>query len=168
MFREMRRKRQLLEEKEVEKILEDHTAGVLAVSGDDGYPYAVPVSYVYAAGKLYFHSALQGHKLDGIARNPKVSFCVIDADEIVPQTFTTHFRSVIVFGRARMITVEQEKVQILERLGAKYAPGHREECRQEIGQQLQRTCVVEICIEQKTGKEAIELVRAREQGTVQA
>jgi len=88
---------------EAVKILQSATSGVLAVCGDDGYPYAVPLSYVYADGKIYFHSALQGHKIDAIRSNPKVSFCVIDKDDIQPQEFTTYFRSVIVFGKARII-----------------------------------------------------------------
>lgn len=54
----MRRVRQQLPPEEAEEILRTATAGVLAVAGDDGYPYAVPVSYVYAGGKIYFHSAL--------------------------------------------------------------------------------------------------------------
>lgn len=78
MFREMRRKRQLLSTKESVAILERMTNGTLALHGDDGYPYAVPVSYVYADGKIYFHSAMKGHKVDAISRNDKISFCVVE------------------------------------------------------------------------------------------
>ena len=77
-FHQMRRIKQLLSKEDTEAILHRQTAGVLAVQGDGGYPYAVPLSYVYEKGRLYFHCALQGHKLDAIANNPKVSFCVID------------------------------------------------------------------------------------------
>src|SRR5574344_2695673 len=85
MFREMRRKKQQLSIEQVEKILKQNTSGVLAVFGDDGYPYAVPLSYVYTNSKIYFHGAKEGHKLDSIKNNEKVSFCVIDKDEIVPE-----------------------------------------------------------------------------------
>ena len=163
MFREMRRKRQLLAEEESRKILEQCTAGVLAVAGDDDYPYAVPVSYVYREGRLYVHSALTGHKIDGLKRNPRVSFCIVAQDEIVPQKFTTCFRSVIVFGKARIVEDEQECRQILRWLGAKYAPGQEENCEEEIRQQIARTAVIEITAEHITGKEAIEIVRAREE-----
>lgn len=88
MFREMRRKRQLLSQEDAQKILYQGTFGVLAVSGDDDYPYAVPLSYVYDGQKIYFHSAKSGHKLDSISKNPKVSFCVIDKDQIVPDKYT--------------------------------------------------------------------------------
>ena len=103
MFREMRRNKQQLSCEECEEILRKSTAGVLAVSGDDGYPYAVPLSYVYCDNKIYFHSAKSGHKIDGIKNNSKVSFCVIAKDEIIPEKFTTYFRSVIVFGKARIL-----------------------------------------------------------------
>jgi len=102
-FRPMRRNRQQLDENTCLKILENNTAGVLAVSGDEGYPYAVPLSYVYADGALYFHCAKAGHKTDAIRKYDKVSFCVVDQDEIVPERYTTYFRSVIVFGRARVM-----------------------------------------------------------------
>ncbi len=70
-FREMRRKRQQLSQEESIGILRRATAGALALLGDDDYPYAVPISYVYADGKIYFHSALTGHKVDAIRRHGK-------------------------------------------------------------------------------------------------
>ena len=74
----MRRKNQALSEEECIAVLRRGTSGVLAAAGEDDYPYAVPLSYVYCDFKLYFHCAKVGHKLEAIARNPKVSFCVID------------------------------------------------------------------------------------------
>ena len=99
MFRPMRRGKQLLPPEESIQILEQGTSGVLAVAGDAGYPYAVPLSYVYTDGKLYFHCAKSGHKLDAIRRNSKTSFCVIGQDAVVPLEYTTYFRSVIAFGQ---------------------------------------------------------------------
>ena len=77
MFREMRRKKQALSQEACSVVLEKGTSGVLAVSGDNDYPYAVPLSYVYDGEKIYFHCAKSGHKLDAIQKNQKVSFCVI-------------------------------------------------------------------------------------------
>lgn len=125
MFREMRRKRQLLPQAESVAILEKMTNGILALHGDEGYPYAVPVSYVYADGKIYFHSAMKGHKVDAIVRNEKVSFCVVEQDDIKPAEFTTYFRSVIVFGRACILTDETEKRAALNLLADKYPPVNR-------------------------------------------
>ena len=87
MFREMRRKKQLLTLEESTAVLHRGTSGVLALAGDDGYPYAVPMSYVYDGAKLYFHCAKSGHKLDAIRRNCRASFCVIDQDQIVPEEY---------------------------------------------------------------------------------
>ena len=85
MFREMRRKKQMLSLEECVAVLDNGTSGVLAVDGDNDYPYAVPLSYVYCDSKIFFHCARSGHKLDAIARNEKVSFCVIEADQVMPR-----------------------------------------------------------------------------------
>jgi len=163
-FRPMRRNRQQLDENTCLKILENNTAGVLAVSGDEGYPYAVPLSYVYADGALYFHCAKAGHKTDAIRKYDKVSFCVVDQDEIVPERYTTYFRSVIVFGRARVMENPGEVLAAIRKLAVKYAPHDSAENRErEIAQSLERMAMVRLEIEHMTGKEAIELVRRREE-----
>jgi len=165
MFREMRRKNQALSLEECILILNNGTSGVLAVSGDNDYPYAVPLSYVYHDSKIFFHCAISGHKLDAIARNEKVSFCVIDQDKVVPQEYTTYFRSVIVFGKARILEDEAEKRSALEKLAARYSPDYEQGRLREIDKQLKRVCVVELAIEHMTGKEAIELVRTKQHQT---
>lgn len=160
MFREMRRKRQLLPQAESVAILEKMTNGILALHGDEGYPYAVPVSYVYADGKIYFHSAMKGHKVDAIVRNEKVSFCVVEQDDIKPAEFTTYFRSVIVFGRACILTDETEKRAALNLLADKYSPGEPD-LSDEIAKGFGHLLMVRIDIEHMTGKESIELVREK-------
>lgn len=161
MFREMRRNTQLLPREEAEDILKNGTSGILAVAGDDGYPYAVPLSYVYQDGKIWFHCAKVGHKIDAITAWDKVSFCVIGQDKVVPERYTTHYRSVIAFGRARVLEGE-EKAPALEALGERYNPGDGEGLQAELAQNLERVCVVEIAIEHLTGKEAVELARQRQ------
>lgn len=162
MFREMRRIKQLLSHEEAEAVLNRNTAGILAVSGDDDYPYAVPLSYVYCDGKIIFHSAKKGHKLDGIANNEKVSFCVVDKDEIVPEKFTTYFRSVICFGRARILEDREEIIEAANALALKYAPDSSMESRMnEINSEFKAMTVVVIDIEHMTAKEAIELVNMK-------
>lgn len=161
MFREMRRKKQVLPADESIAVLSRGTSGVLAVSGDGGYPYAVPLSYVYHDGKIFFHCAGSGHKLDAIAGNSKASFCVIDQDEVVPQEYTTYFRSVIAFGNARVLEDEAEKRSALEILAARYSPDHEEGRLREIDKLLKQTCVVELAVEHLSGKESIELVKEK-------
>jgi len=161
MFREMRRKKQLLPREVTDRILAAGKVGVLGVSGDDDYPYTVPVNFVYEDGKLYFHSAVSGHKLDGIQKNEKVSFCIIDQDEVVPEKFTSYFRSVIAFGIARIVTDDAVKMHALQMLVKKYSPGFEVEGGAEIQKDWNRMSVVEITIQHVTGKEAIELVNSR-------
>ena len=161
MPREMRRKKQELSQSECIAILERGTSGVLAVLGDDGFPYAVPLSYVCDEGRLLFHCAPAGHKLDAIERCAKASFCVVDKDDVVAAEYTTYFRSVIAFGRARIIRDEADRRQALELLAAKYTPDDEEGRLQEVDKLIGRTCMVELSIEHLSGKQAIELVEKR-------
>ena len=163
MFREMRRKKQVLSEAECIAVLDSETSGVLAVMGDEDYPYAVPLSFVYYEGKIYFHCAKTGHKLDAMVKNSKVSFCVISQDDVKPEEYTTYFRSVIVFGRARILTEKEEKRRAIEILAAKYSPAQEEGRLKEIDALFGQVCMVEIKIEHMSGKEAIELVRMKEE-----
>lgn len=162
MFREMRRKKQKMSLEESTAVLMRGTSGVLAVLGDDDYPYAVPISYAYYGTHIYFHCAKAGHKLDAIKRNNKASFCVIDQDEVVPKEYTSYFRSVIVFGTIRIIENEQEKRKAIELLALNYAPEDTADHRNAaINKEWGALCMLEMTIEHITGKEAIELVRAK-------
>ncbi len=162
MFRSMRRSRQALSQKECEHLLNKATSGVLALSGDEGYPYALPISFVYDEGKLYFHSAKSGHKIDAIKKEPKASFCIIDQDTIVPEKYTTYFRSVIAFGKLSIIEDELEKYAAIDKLARKYAPNDTIENRgNEIQREWQPFCMLVMDIEHLSGKEAIELVRQK-------
>lgn len=158
MFRDMRRKKQLLSKEETIEILKLSTSGVLGVIGDDDYPYTVPVSYVFKDGKLFIHSAKQGHKIDSMKRNDKVTFCVIEKDEVIQKTFTTHFRSVSIFGKARILTDDSDRRYALKSLVEKYSPDYIKEGEQEIEAGWDRVCLIEIEIEHMTGKAAIEIV----------
>ena len=163
MFREMRRKKQLLNDEETAAVLARGTSGVLSLSGDDGWPYAVPLSYVFDGEKLYFHSAGSGHKLDAIRRCPRASFCVVDQDKIVPEEYTTYFRSVIAFGTIRELEDAGEKRAAIEKLARKYAPGDTAEGMEAaIQRDWEPLCMLEMSIDHMTGKEAIELVRAKQ------
>jgi len=160
-FREMRRKRQQLSQEESIGILEKATSGTLALLGDDGYPYAVPISYVYHDGNLYFHSALSGHKVDAIRGCDKASFCVIDQDEVQPKKYTTYFKSVIAFGRIHIIEDEQEKLETARMLGNRYNPHDDESLQKELESGFARMLMIRLDVEHLTGKEAIELTKQR-------
>lgn len=160
MFREMRRKRQALPHEECEAILTDEKTGVLALLGDEGYPYAVPLNFAYADGKIYFHCARSGHKLDAIARCDKASFCVVAEDTILPAEFTTDFRSAVAFGRVRVVEDEGEMRAAVRRLAKKYSPEESDAAAEaEIERGFPALCVLEMTVEHLTGKVAIERLR---------
>jgi nitroimidazol reductase NimA-like FMN-containing flavoprotein (pyridoxamine 5'-phosphate oxidase superfamily) len=159
-FRKMRRFKQQLSEDETTDILIRGKTGILAVLGNFGYPYTVPLNYVYEDGKIYFHCAKEGHKLDAVRQCDKVSFCVIDKDNVVAEKMTTYFSSAIVFGRARILETESEILHAAEILGMKYT-NDREAVDREIRRDWDALCCIELTIEHMTGKECIELTRNR-------
>ena len=158
-FRPMRRMRQQLSKEVCNNILRNATSGTLAVLGDGDYPYAVPLSFIYADGIIYFHSAKSGHKIDAIKREDKASFCVISKDEIHGEEYTTYFSSVIAFGRISIVTSPVEKLEGIKLLGRKYNPNDEEGLSREIEKSLAHMELLRFDIEHLTGKQAIELVR---------
>lgn len=162
MFREMRRGKQALPDDEIKEILYSATSGVLALSGDNDYPYALPISYFYDGNKLYFHCAKEGHKIDAIKRNDKASFCVIAQDDVSPEEYTTHFKSVIVFGRISIIEDELQKLFAIRKLAEKYVPNDTKERRDGmINKEWAGLCMLQMDIEHISGKEARELKMLR-------
>ena len=151
MFRKMRRIGQEIPKEECEEILTNEPRGVLALLGDDDYPYAIPMSHVYVDGKIYFHGAQEGHKNDAVKRHQKVSYCVMDKGVKAEDSWWYTFKSVIVFGRIKTLTDRDEKIEKLTHLGDKFFPTH-EETLDEINRLLDRTEVFEITIEHMSGK----------------
>lgn len=105
MFRNITRKKQQISSEECNLILKSEKRGVLAVNGDDGYPYALPINFYYdeVNNKIYFHSGKTGHKLDAIKKSDKVSFCVCDKGYHKDGHWSLNIKSVIVFGRIHIV-----------------------------------------------------------------
>lgn len=154
MFRKMRRKAQQLTQQETLRVLEYGRTGVLAVNGDGGYPYAVPLNYVWDGEAVYFHCACEGHKTDALNSDSRVSFCVVERDTVVPQLFATDYRSAILFGRAQAVQEDEERRYALERLNQKYAPDLPEEGQREIAEAFSRVCIIKLVPEHLSGKAA--------------
>lgn len=159
MFRDMRRFKQLLPNDEAVKLLEENTSGVLALLGDEDYPYAVPLSYVYSDNKIYFHCAKTGHKVDAVKKCDKASFCIIAQDQVVEEKYTTYFKSVIAFGRVKLLTTADEMLEPISLLAAKYAPNDPDGRQKEIEREFDRMYMIELDIEHLTGKQCIELCK---------
>ena len=166
-MREMRRFKQILSQEDCLDILKRGTHGVMAIIADDDYPYAVPINYYFdpELKKIYFHGANKGMRWDYMMERPKVSFCVVDMDENDPENYSTNFRSAICFGTARVVEDEEEYYRALVDLTTKFTTGvHTEdEIVNQIGIERAQCGVTAIDVEFITGKEAIELVRAKEQ-----
>ncbi len=162
MFREMRRKNQALSMEENISILKNSTSGVLALLGDDAYPYALPISHIYHDGKLYFHCATDGHKIDAIKKCDRASFCVVQQDFVIPEHYTTHYRSVIAFGHIRIIDSKDEQLKFIAEIGRRFSPASSEEAlMKEINDSLGHFYILEMDIEHLSGKEAKELMLER-------
>lgn len=147
----MRRIGQMLSDEECVDILVNEPRGVLALLGDYDYPYALPMSHVYVDGKIYFHGAMKGHKNDSVKKYDKASYCVMDKGVKNEDGWSYTFKSVIVFGRIRILTDDDEKIEKLTCLGDKFFPTH-EETVGEIEKLLHRTEVFELEIDHMTGK----------------
>ena len=120
MFRESRKPEKTLSESEMKEILATAEYGVLSTVGEDGYPYGIPVNFVYDGKALYFHGAKEGHKVDNLRFSNKVAFTVVVDTQVLPKEFNTKFRSVIVFGKA-MIATDEERSKVFELILEKYA-----------------------------------------------
>ena len=152
MFRPMRRFKQEVTREECVKILTDEKRGVLAVNGDNGYPYAVPVNFYYDRNtdKIYFHCAKAGHKLDAMLSDDKVCFTVYNTG-YQKEDWSFYVTSVIVFGRAKVMTDEAEMREKIKKFGMKYYPTESE-VDEEIRRDFDRVNFVEITVEHMTGK----------------
>lgn len=157
MFREMRRARQELSAEETEKILKEGSFGVLALGGE--YPYAVPVSYEYRDGALYFHGATAGQRYDLTAQGGNASFCVVAMDEVHGEEYTTYYKSAIAFGKLSIVTDTEEALRALMALGAKYNPEGTPEQHRAEAEIYPRVCVSKLTIEHMTGKQGKNLVQ---------
>lgn len=153
MFREMRRSKQALTKEEIIDLLEKETRGVLSVQGDDGYPYGFPINHFYdkETNKLYFHGGKIGHHIDAIRRDPKVSFCVFGQDSRKEGEWAIDVKSVIIFGKAELITELDEVIRMSSLITSKFPcpPGYLEE---EIDKDAMNTLCFSVTIEHMTGK----------------
>ena len=125
---------------------------MLATVGADGWPYAVPVNHVLAGDVLYIHCAQEGHKLENLAQEERVSFCAVADARVLPASLSTLYESTIVFGRAALVTDPVEKRQGLELLAIRFCGALTPEAEKTIATSASRAAVVRIRIERITGK----------------
>ena len=151
MKRDIRKIEREISSEEANDILLKGEYGVLATISDEGYPYALPLSYVFADDVIYIHGAKEGHKLDNINFSSKVSFCVVGDTKVLSEKFSTNYESAIVFGKAVIIEGE-EKTHALTHLIKKYSPDFMVSGLKYIENDQHRTTAFKIEIEKISGK----------------
>ena len=153
MFRPMRRFKQQVSQEKCVEILKNEWRGVLAVLGDDGYPYTIPLDFFYdeGDGKIYFHGAKEGHKLDAIEKCDKVSFCVMDSGFKKEGDWASNITSVVVFGRLKKVEDAEKTKEKVCKIGLKYHPTP-EAVEIEWENAKNRVLCLELTIEHMTGK----------------
>lgn len=158
MFRPIRKKKNEIGRETAEQLLKTSRRAVLAVNGDDGYPYAVPINYIYLEEeqKIFFHGARAGHKIDSIRRSDKVCFTVYGNETIKKEEWAPFMQSVVVFGRCRLIEDQEEILRRVKQFAMKYYPTE-ELVDQEIADSGNHVQMFEITIEHLTGKEIQEI-----------
>ncbi len=152
MFEKMRLQDQQLSEQETTALLESGEFGVLSTISANGYPYGVPLNYIYHNGKIYIHSAVEGHKISNIEKDSKVSFCVVSEAELLQEDVNTRFKSVIVFGIIKELTAEKDKEEIFNTMIRKLCPDYIPSGLEYVQENKSLARVFEIQIEHMTGK----------------
>lgn len=154
MFRPLRRKSRAISDEEAKSLLAEGHRAVLAVNGDDGYPFALPVNYLYdeAAGRIYFHGAKSGHKVDALKRSDKVCFTVWGNEHHVEGEWAPYVQSTIAFGRCRLVDDPELTRARVRELALKYYPTV-EEVDDTIAKEIAGVQLYEIEIEHLTGKQ---------------
>lgn len=147
MFRSLRRSDRKMNEDDIIALLENGLYGVLGTY-DGEYPYVTPLNYVYFNKAIYFHSALEGHKIDNIRENDRVSFVIVTDVAILKDKLSTSYKSVVVFGKAETAKGD-EKINALKALIKKYAPESKRDC---TPAEYDKTCVIKITPEHISGK----------------
>ena len=149
----MRRFKQQISDAECIEILKNEKRSVLSLIGDDGYPYGIPLNHFYDErdGKIYFHGAKEGHKIDAIKANPKASFCVMDQGFTKDDDWALNIKSVIVFGKISFITDIKKSEEICTKLVQKFT-NDKEYLENELNNALARVQCFELTIEYMTGK----------------
>ncbi len=151
MYRDMRKAERQVTQEEAEAILRGGEYGILSLQGENGYAYGIPLSYVYDAATIYFHCATEGKKLDCLAQNDKVSFCVVGATQVLPEKFSTKYESAIAFGRASLVEGEEKDAALLA-LVEKYSPDFIAAGKDYIVKGKARTVVIKLAVEKISGK----------------
>lgn len=147
----IRRAEYAASESQAKEIIEKGDYGILSTTSVDGYPYGVPMSYWYKDDAIYFHCAKEGHKLDNIKADNRVSFCVVGRNEVLPGDFTANYESAVAFGKAYEVTGSEKEEAMMEMV-KKFSPEYMEQGKEGIKRADAKMSVYKIVVELVTGK----------------
>lgn len=152
MNREMRKKERQASEQAVKEMLLRGTEGTLSMHGDDGYPYGLPVNYIYFNDAIYIHTLNQGYKIDALKADRKVCFSIIVRSQIIPELYTARYESIVATGDAEFVENETERKQVMETFVTRFSPGLEEGGAKFIKASLDRTAIIKIRIREIKGR----------------
>ena len=152
MERKMHFQNRLMSREDTEALLRNNRIASLAVNGDEGKPYVVPVHYIYENGALYFHSAKYGYKMDALAKDPHVCLTIIGETHVINEAFTAAFESAVVEGRAELVEDADEKMHVAQEMIRRWTGGFNEAGQAMIDKTIGRTAMVRITIDAMSGK----------------
>ena len=157
MFRPIRKKKNEISTDAAKALLRSSRRGVLAVNGDDGYPYAIPINYLYDEEneKIIFHGAKAGHKVDALKKNDKICFTVFGNEVVKEEAWAPFLQSVVVFGRCHLVESQEDAIALVKKFAAKYYP-NMDMVNEEAASSGRAVQMFEIQIEHLSGKEVQE------------
>ena len=156
-FRAMRNGENAMNDETAMLLLKNEKRASLAVNGDNGYPYVIPINFYYdeGSGRIYFHGSKKGHKADSIRNNDKVCFTVSGSDEKLEGEWAPMVCSIVVFGRCKLMETNASSAEILRKLAQRYYPD-MDEMENTLQRNISNAQIFEINIEHITGKKTIE------------
>ncbi|MBC2711653.1 MAG: pyridoxamine 5'-phosphate oxidase family protein [Desulfosarcina sp.] len=152
MKKPLRREDRRLDDTAAMALLKRGEYGILSTSDKNNRPYGIPVNYVVMEECVFFHCATEGQKLENITANNGVSFCVVGETDLIPEKFSTRYESVVVSGRAAVVSDGVLKKNVLRALITKYAPDHMATGKTYIDKLMGKTAVVRVSIDHLVGK----------------
>jgi nitroimidazol reductase NimA-like FMN-containing flavoprotein (pyridoxamine 5'-phosphate oxidase superfamily) len=157
MFRELLRKNKKVTDEKCKEILANKKRGVLSVCTKEGYPYGMPMNHFFDEdeGCIYFHCGKEGHRLDCIKENPKVSFCVVEKGLKKENHWACNFNSVIVFGKIQIIDDLEIIEKVCRKLSYKFT-SDEDYIEKEIKAFSAKTLLLKLNIEHICGKTVLE------------
>ena len=157
MFRAIRKKKNEISINAAKDLLRSSRRGVLAVNGDEGYPYAIPINYLYDEenNRIIFHGAKAGHKVDSLKKNDKICFTIYGNETIKEENWAPYLQSVVIFGKCHLVENKDDIISMLKKFALKYYP-NEEMVNKEIEFSGRGIQMFEIEIEHLSGKEVQE------------